>query len=81
MPRPASRARGAAVYTKPPLSHSELVQRLRARGLVIDEQERAERCIRHLGYYRLSPYLIPFRLEPGSAQLRSGTTFDQVIEL
>ncbi|MCM3533277.1 Abi family protein [Cellulosimicrobium funkei] len=51
------------------------------RGLVVPEPERAARYVRHVGYYRFSPYLIPFRKEPGAEALRGGTTFDQVLDL
>ncbi|WP_223286656.1 Abi family protein [Kocuria atrinae] len=51
------------------------------RGLTIPEPERAQRYLRHVGYYRFSPYLIPFRSRSQSEQLRPGTTFDDVLDL
>ncbi|WP_435738177.1 Abi family protein [Cellulosimicrobium sp. PMB13] len=51
------------------------------RGLVVTEPDRAVRYLRHVGYYRLSPYLIPFRMDPAAEMLRGGTTFDQVLDL
>lgn len=72
--------RGNRVYDKPPLSHQSLVGLLRQRGLTIADEERAVRYVRHLGYYRLSPYMIPFRVEQ-SDRFKNGTTFDNVLSL
>ena len=48
-------------YNKPPLTESQLVDRLHERGLEIQNRERAERYLRHIGYYRISPYSLPFQ--------------------
>jgi len=37
--------------------------------------------VRHIGYYRLSPYAIPFREDEKSHNLREGTAFDEVLDL
>ncbi|MEL4358927.1 MULTISPECIES: Abi family protein [unclassified Luteococcus] len=50
------------------------------RGLLIPDVERAERYVRSIGYYRLSPYMIPFR-RAGSDDFRSGVAFDDVLDL
>lgn len=77
------RARGNRVYEKPALSTESLIERLDERGLVMLDRDRAARYLRHIGYFRLSPYLIPFRRRPRSADhlLREGTQFDDVLEL
>ncbi|MCZ1075707.1 Abi family protein [Rhodococcus sp. A5(2022)] len=68
-------------YDKPPLSLDELVDRLAERGLQIPDPDRARRYLRHIGYYRLSPYTIPFQ-DGGSDHLfREGTAFDDVLDL
>lgn len=64
------RARGELEYMKPALSHQNLLQRLSDRGLNIGSEERALRYLRHIGYYRLSPYAIPFQKETLSMNLR-----------
>ncbi|MBB3036279.1 Abi family protein [Hoyosella altamirensis] len=79
-PRPP-RPRGSLSYDKPPLSLAELVDRLSARGLVIPEPERAARYLRHIGYYRLSPYTIPFQQGQPDHAFRSDTRFDDVLDL
>jgi len=74
------RQRGVGVYDKPPLGHADLVARMQDRGLVIPDVGRAERYVRSIGYYRLSPYMIPFR-RAGSDDFRSGVGFDDVLDL
>lgn len=80
MPRPP-RPRGALTYDKPPLSLDELVGRLVDRGLDISDPDRARRYLRHIGYYRLSPYTIPFRQISSDHLFRGGTAFDDVLDL
>ncbi len=74
------RPRGSLNFNKPPLSLDELVDRLVDRGLVVRDRQRARRYLRHIGYYRLSPYMIPFRQGPDHA-LRVGTSFDDLLDL
>lgn len=76
-----ARARGQARYTKPALTEEQLLARLTDRGLVVPERAEALRSLRHVGYYRLSPYLIPFRETPSSDRLLQGTTIGQVLDL
>lgn len=68
------------VYSKPALAESELLARWQSRGLVLPDEQRALRYIRHIGYYRLSAYVRSFE---GSQRdvLQPGTTFDQVLSL
>lgn len=80
MPRPP-RPRGALIYDKPPLSLDGLVERLVDRGLHIPDADRARRYLRHIGYYRLSPYTIPFQQGRPDHLLRGGTAFDDVLDL
>jgi len=81
-----------ALTPKPFLSIDDQIDRLKERGIAITDDERAKRCLRRIGYYRLSAYWYPFRefqmgpLQAGtsSATLRSdvfvaGTSFDDVI--
>ena len=44
-------------YDKPALDENELIERYIERGLIITDRNRAARYLRHIGYYRLSPYL------------------------
>jgi abortive infection bacteriophage resistance protein len=56
-----------------------LVDRLAARGLIIPDRDRALRYLRHIGYYRLSPYTIPFQMGGRDHLLQDGTSFDDVL--
>lgn len=77
----SARSRGENVFAKPPLSHGQLVDRLQERGLHVPERDRALRYLRHLGYYRLSPYTIPFQQDRSRHTFHPGTTFDDVLDL
>lgn len=48
-------------FTKPHLSIPEQIALLRARGMVIDDDALATRCLQRFGYYRLSGYWHPMR--------------------
>lgn len=69
-------------YTKPAKSSIDLVNQLKQRGLIIDDEMRAERYLDNIGYYRLSAYMYPFLKDPKTAhQYKPGITFDQVLRL
>lgn len=75
------RARGTGRYDKPALALDQLVDRLADRGLGIPDRDRATRYLRHLGYYRLSPYTIPFQVPGTDHQFKPGVEFDNVLDL
>lgn len=77
----ALRPRGSLDYDKPPLSLDDLVGRLSSRGLGITDPDRARRYLQHIGYYRLSPYTIPFQQGRSDHLFREGTRFDDVLDL
>lgn len=79
-PRPP-RPRGTLRYDKPPMELDALVDRLAGRGLVIPDRDRALRYLRHIGYYRLSPYTIPFQQGGVDHLFCEGTSFDDVLGL
>ena len=78
---PSPRPRGTRPYAKPPLTADQLVNRLAHRGLHIPDRDRAARYLRHVGYYRLSPYTIPFQHGGAEHEIREGTSFDDVLDL
>lgn len=80
MPR-QQRPRGSRRYDKPPMESEALRDRLAARGLIIPDADRATRYIRHIGYYRLSPYSIPFQKGHPDHLFHEGTSFDDVLDL
>lgn len=73
------KARGRAIYAKPALSESGLLDRWEQRGLDLEDRDRAARYVRHIGYYRLSAYVRSF--EEHRDLVRKGTTFDDVLSL
>ncbi|WP_311243832.1 Abi family protein [Microbacterium sp. WCS2018Hpa-23] len=80
MPRPP-RPRGSLIYDKQALSLDDLVLRMAERGLEIPDRERAARYLRHIGYFRLSPYTIPFQQGQPDHAFRIGAAFDDVLDL
>lgn len=80
MPRPP-RPRGSLIYDKPALSLDDLVERMAERGLEIPDRERATRYLRHIGYFRLSPYTIPFQHGQPDHAFRTGAAFDDVLDI
>ncbi|GAA4703457.1 hypothetical protein GCM10025781_22750 [Kocuria gwangalliensis] len=80
MPRPL-RPRGSLLFDKPPLSFDDLLGRLVDRGLHVPDRGRTRRYLRHLGYYRLSPYTIPFQQGGSDYLLHNGTSFNDVLDL
>ena len=66
-------------YDKPALDENELIECHIERGLIIKDRNRAARYLRHIGYYRLSPYTIPFQADRTTHSFKSGTTFDDIL--
>ncbi len=75
------RSRGVLHYDKMPMELDDLVDRLTDRGLTITDRDRALWYLRHIGYYRLSPYTIPFQQGGPEHRLREGTSFDDILDL
>jgi abortive infection bacteriophage resistance protein len=67
-------------YTKPALTESELLEQWRSKGLLLPDEQRALRYLRHIGYYRLSAYVRSFEGIRRDV-LQPGTTFDDVLGL
>ena len=65
------------------LSLTRQVARLKERGLVIDDDERAEQYLYDTNYYRLAGFARQFQADParGDNTFAPGTTLDQLSEL
>lgn len=74
-------ARPPQAYDKRPLNEDELLNLLGERGLRIPDRGRAARYLRHIGYYRLSPYMRPLQASSTDHRFREGTQFDDVLRL
>ena len=69
-------------YSKPYKTAKDLVQLLQTRGLIINDLNRAENYIRHIGYYRLSAYMLPHLNLPKKNHIfKVNTTFQSVLNL
>jgi len=68
-------------YTKPSKTYTEQVEILRSRGMIIDDAPKAELALRHLNYYRLCGYWLPFEQDHATHTFKPGTRFESVIEL
>jgi abortive infection bacteriophage resistance protein len=68
-------------FTKPPLTWQQQVDRLEQRGMLIHDRQEAEFYLRHLNYYRLIGYTLPFESDHATHQFRPGTSFRDVLNL
>ena len=71
-------------YIKPPLTFEEQIALLRERGLLVEDESRAIRLLSHISYYRLSAYMLPFKiLDSGNYldQFKKGTSWNDVYNL
>ena len=69
-------------YNKPYKSAKDLAQLLQTRGLIINDLNRAENYIRHIGYYRLSAYMYPHLEDPKERHIyKNNKTFQNILDL
>ena len=69
-------------YNKPYKSAKDLTQLLQTRGLIINDFNRAENYINHIGYYRLSAYMYPHLEFPKEKHIyKSNKTFQIILDL
>ena len=69
-------------FTKPYSSPEQIVQILKSRGMLMDDERKVENYLLNIGYHRLSAYIYPFYKSPKSdLMLKEGTTFEQVLTL
>ena len=67
-------------FTKPYSSPEQIVQILKSRGMLMDDERKVENYLLNIGYHRLSAYIYSFYKSPKSdLMLKEGTTFEQVL--
>lgn len=66
-------------FTKPPLTFEEHFTLLSQRGLIIKDEERLLKYLKHIGYYRLTGYMYPFQSSDGTHQFKTNVTFENII--
>lgn len=64
-------------YNKPHLSYQNQIDLLKSRGLIINTEDFAITKLKHISYFRLSAYFLPFQTVKDTFD--PGTTFEQVI--
>lgn len=68
-------------FNKPATTYTEQIDILERRGMSIDDHARAEFYLRHLNYYRLGAYWLPFETSHDTHTFVSGTRFEDVLNL
>ena len=71
-------------FNKPALSGADQLTKLKSRGLLVADDAFALRRLRHIGYYRLSGYMLPFQIggsDKDRHTFRPDTTFEQIVRL
>lgn len=71
-------------FTKPPLSIADQIALLEGRGMNVPDHALAAHYLRHVSYYRLRAYWLPFEQPapaPGDHLFKKDTTFDNVLAL
>lgn len=69
-------------YTKPALSCEEQIELLKNRGLVITDTNRTKRHLSYVSYYRLSAYMLPYKLPQSNSDIfKEGTKWDDIRNL
>lgn len=68
-------------FIKLALSFAQQVAVLQSRGMVVSDAAAAEFYLRHLNYYRLGAYWLPFEADHATHVFRPGTRFEDVLNL
>ncbi len=71
-------------FNKPALSGVAQLERMKTRGVVVADEEYALRRLRHIGYYRLSGYMLTLQKGgngPDRHIFQKPTTFEEIVRL
>ena len=66
---------------KKPLTYQEQVDKLKAHGMIIDDDQKAENILRTSNYYRFTGYALQFRVTPMQSDYIPGTHFDSIHQI
>ena len=69
------------IYTKQPLSIADQIARLKAQGLVINDEELAAKTLCEISYFRFAAYLRPMEADKHTHQFKPGSTFENAVAL
>ncbi|MBC7426907.1 MAG: Abi family protein [Bacteroidia bacterium] len=65
-------------YEKKPLTFDEQLLLISKRGLIIEDHEKAINSLKHISYYRLSAFYVPYQKLKDT--FNTGTTFEIILE-
>ncbi len=68
-------------YTKSFKTYKEQIQLLKSRGMIFNDENKAENILEHINYYRLSGYWLPFEEDHTTHKFKPNTKFESVLEL
>jgi abortive infection bacteriophage resistance protein len=68
-------------FIKPATTYSQQIAILQQRGMTVSDPSSAEFYLQHLNYYRLGAYWLPFEADHATHQFKSGTCFEDVLNL
>lgn len=70
------------IFNKTYKTPSESIEILKARGLLITDESKAQQYLSHIGYYRLSAYMYPLLRMPKEEHIfKKGVSFEKVMML
>ena len=69
------------IYTKQPLSIDDQIARLKAQGLVINDEALAVKTLGEISYFRFAAYLRPMEADKQTHQFKPGSTFENAVAL
>lgn len=68
-------------YSKPALTYIAQLEQLKARGLYVEDEEKALHLLESISYYRLSGYWYPFLFDKEKHFFKSGSSFSMAFSL
>lgn len=70
-----------ASYNKPYYSTNKHIDQWKKRGLIVNDQEKAEHYLRVISYYRLSAYTLPYQEDVETHKFKNNIEFDNILSL
>ena len=68
-------------YTKQAIDFSDQLSLLKQRGLIIDDEDKALRCLHSISYFRLTSYLVPMKSDSDTHAFRPNSHLHTAIAL
>ena len=68
-------------YTKQAIDFSDQLSLLKQRGLIIDDEDKALRCLHSISYFRLTSYLVPMESDSDTHAFRPNSHLHTAIAL